>query len=36
MTEMTPIMYSVHTYNDRLHRQRVPLSVVTIIESDFR
>jgi hypothetical protein len=34
MTEMTPIMNNVHTFNDSLHRRRVPLSVVTSIASD--
>jgi hypothetical protein len=34
MTEWTPIVNSVHTYNDSLQRQRVPLSLVTCIESD--
>jgi hypothetical protein len=34
MTEMTPILNSVHTSNDSLQRRRVLLSVVTSIESD--
>jgi hypothetical protein len=34
MTEKTPILTSVHTYKDSLLRCRVPLSVVTSIESD--
>jgi hypothetical protein len=34
MTELTPIMNSVHTSNDSLQRQRELLSVDTIIEND--
>jgi hypothetical protein len=34
MTEMTPILNSVHTFNDSLHRRSVPISVVTSIECD--
>jgi hypothetical protein len=35
MTELTPIVNSVHTFNDSLQRRRVPLSVVTSIEIVF-
>jgi hypothetical protein len=34
MTELTPILNSVHTPNDRFQKRIVLLSVVTIIESD--
>jgi hypothetical protein len=34
MTEMTPIVNSVHTSNDSLQRRRLLLSVVTRIDSD--
>jgi hypothetical protein len=34
MTNLTPIVNSVHTYNDSLQRRRVPLSVFTSTESD--
>jgi hypothetical protein len=33
MTEMTPIVNSVHTSNDSLQRRSVPLSVFTSIEN---
>jgi hypothetical protein len=36
MTEMTPILLSVHTTNDSFQRRRVPLSLVIIIESGCR
>jgi hypothetical protein len=32
LTELTPILKSVHTSNNSLQRRRVPLSVVTSIE----
>jgi hypothetical protein len=34
MTEITPILNNVHTSNENLNRRRVPLRVVTSIESD--
>jgi hypothetical protein len=34
MTELTLILNSVHTSNDSLQRRRVPLRMVTSIESD--
>jgi hypothetical protein len=34
MTELTPILNSVHTSDDNLQKRRVRLSVVTIIESE--
>jgi hypothetical protein len=36
MTELTPILNSVHTYKDSLQILSVPLSVFTSIESDCR
>jgi hypothetical protein len=34
MTEMTPIVTSMHTSNDSLQKRRVPLGAVTSIEID--
>jgi hypothetical protein len=34
MTELTPILNSVHTSNDSLQRRPVPLRMVTSIESE--
>jgi hypothetical protein len=34
MTELTPILNSVHTSKESLRRRRVPLSVVTSKKSD--
>jgi hypothetical protein len=34
MTELTPILNSVHNHNDSLQSRRVPVSVVTSIEID--
>jgi hypothetical protein len=34
MTEITPILNSVHMSNERLNRRRLPLSVVPSIESE--
>jgi hypothetical protein len=34
ITELSPILNSVHISNDSLQRRRVPLSVTAIIESD--
>jgi hypothetical protein len=36
MTEMTPILLSVHKSNDSFQRRRVQLSVLIIIEYDCR